>query len=75
VAADEQHAQSRIKPHHVVVGICVVVLAVFALANIDDVRVDFAFDTVRAPLVVVIFLCALLGFVIGWFIGRRRNDD
>ncbi|MEX1009053.1 MAG: LapA family protein [Acidimicrobiia bacterium] len=72
---DEQHAKSRIKPHHVVVAICALVLLVFALANIDDVRVDFVFETVRAPLVLVIVVCALLGFVIGWVVGRRRNDD
>ena len=44
------------------------VLLVFAILNIDDVRVDFAVDTVATPLVVVIALCALLGFV-GWFVG------
>ena len=73
--ADEQHTESRIKPHHIVVGICLVVLAVFALVNIDDVRVDFVFETVRAPLVLVIVVCALLGFVIGWVVGHRRHND
>jgi putative membrane protein len=73
--ADDQRAKSRIKPHHIVAAIGVVVLAVFALVNIDDVRVDFVADTVDAPLVLVIVVCALLGFLIGWIIGRRRNDD
>ena len=73
--ADEQRARSRIKPHHVVVAICVVVLAIFALVNVDDVSVDFVADTVDAPLVLVIVVCALLGFLIGWVVGHRRNDD
>ena len=73
--ADDQRAQSRIKPHHIVAAIGVVVLVVFALVNIDDVRVDFAVDTVDAPLVLVIVVCALLGFLIGWVVGHRRNDD
>jgi len=73
--ADDQRAQSRIKPHYIVVGICLGVLAVFALVNIDDVRVDFAVDTVDAPLVLVIVVSALLGFLIGWVIGRRRRTD
>ena len=75
---DEQHAersQNRLQPHHIVIAVCVVLLLLFAILNIDDVRVDFAVDTVAAPLVVVIALCALLGFVIGWFIGRRRRDE
>jgi uncharacterized integral membrane protein len=73
--ADEQRPQSRIKPRHVVVAICVVLLVVFAIVNVDDVSVDFAVDTVDAPLVLVIVVCALLGFLIGWVVGRRRNDD
>jgi uncharacterized integral membrane protein len=75
---DEQNAersQNRIQPHHIVIGVCAVVLVVFAILNLDKVRVHFAVDTVDAPLVVVIAICALLGFVIGWFIGRRSHND
>jgi uncharacterized integral membrane protein len=75
---DDQHAersQNRLQPHHIVIGVCLVVLLLFAILNIDDVRVDFAVDTVAAPLVLVIAICALLGFVIGWFVGRRRHRD
>ena len=68
------HSQNRIEPHHVVIGICLVVLLVFAILNTDEVAVDFVFDTVRAPLVALIAICALLGFAIGWFVGRRRHS-
>ena len=50
-------------------------LLVFAILNTDEVAVDFVFDTVRAPLVLLIAICALLGFAIGWFVGRRRHSD
>ena len=75
---DDQHAghsQNRLQPHHIVIGVCLVVLIIFAILNLDDVRVDFAFDTVDAPLVLLIAICALLGFVIGWFVGRRSNRN
>ena len=50
------------------------VLLVFALVNLDAVHVDFVFDRVDVSLIVVIALGAALGFVIGWFVGRRRNS-
>ena len=70
----DEHTESRIKPQYIVVAVCAVILLVFALLNTDEVHVDFLFDSVSAPLVVVIVLCALLGFVIGWFVGRRGRD-
>ena len=70
----DEHTESRIKPQYIVVAVCAVLLLVFALLNTDEVHVDFLFDSVSAPLVVVIVLSALLGFVIGWFVGRRRHD-
>jgi uncharacterized integral membrane protein len=57
----------------ITVAVIAVVLLVFALANLDDVPIDFVVDTVNAPLILVIVICAALGFVIGWFVGRRRN--
>ena len=72
--AEERNTESRIKPQYIVVAVCAVVLLVFALLNTDEARVDFLFDSVSAPLVLVIVVCALLGFVIGWFVGRRRHD-
>jgi uncharacterized integral membrane protein len=53
-----------------VVGI---VLILFAVLNTDDVGVDFIADTVSAPLILVIFLSALFGFVIGWLVRRHRG--
>jgi uncharacterized integral membrane protein len=57
----------------ITIAVIGIVLLVFALVNLENVRIDFVADDVRAPLVLVIVICAALGFVIGWFVGRR--DD
>ena len=71
---DDEKIDRGIGPMHVVVAICLVVLLVFALVNLNQVNVDFVFTSVDVSLIIVIALCAGLGFVIGWFVGRRRNN-
>lgn len=50
------------------------ILALWAFANTDEVAVDWLVDTTRGPLVVVIAISALLGFLLGavatWRQGR-----
>lgn len=50
------------------------VLALWAFANTDEVAVDWLVDTTRGPLIVVIAISALLGFLLGavatWRQGR-----
>jgi uncharacterized integral membrane protein len=50
------------------------VLALWAFANTDEVAVDWLIDTTRGPLIVVIAISALLGFLLGavatWRQGR-----
>lgn len=50
------------------------VLVLWAFANTDEVAVDWLVDTTTGPLVVVIAISALLGFVLGavatWRQGR-----
>jgi uncharacterized integral membrane protein len=58
----------------ITVAVVAVILLVFALVNLDDVPIDFVVDTVNAPLILVIVICAALGFVLGWFVGRRRDN-
>ena len=68
-------AQSRRAPSArvVLVSVAGTVLAVFALLNTDDVSVDWIFDSFGAPLIAVVAVSALLGFVIG-FVARGRRD-
>jgi uncharacterized integral membrane protein len=58
----------------ITVAVVAIILLVFALVNLDDVPIDFVVDTVKTPLILVIVICAALGFVLGWFVGRRRDN-
>jgi uncharacterized integral membrane protein len=59
----------------VVAVLVVAVLVVFAALNFRPVRVNFLVFTTRARVVTVILLAAVLGFVIGWFVGRPTRDE
>ena len=63
-------ATTGIGPQQILIGVLVLVLVVFAIANFDRVRVNFlVFDT-EARLITVIAVAGGLGFVIGWLVGR-----
>lgn len=57
----------------IAVGILAVLAAVFALANLDEVKVSFLFGSVHMPLIIVIVGCLLIGAAIGSFLTRRRS--
>jgi uncharacterized integral membrane protein len=57
------------------VGVAVVLLVWFALANLREVRIDFWVDNRQAPLILVIVISGLLGALIGALIMRRRNQE
>ncbi|HEX9504446.1 MAG TPA: LapA family protein, partial [Acidimicrobiia bacterium] len=48
----------------IALGVLAVILVLFALLNTHEVGVDWLFDTVSAPMIVVIGVSALLGFAI-----------
>ena len=56
----------------VVVAVAVVLLAWFALANLNRVRIDFWVFHRQAPLIVVIAISGLLGALITALIMRRK---
>ncbi len=55
------------------VGVAVVLLAWFALANLRSVRIDFWLINRQAPLILVILISGLLGALIGALAMRRRT--
>ena len=57
----------------VAVLVVVTVLAVWAIANRDDVQVDWIADTTTAPLNVVIGASAALGFILGLLVNCRHR--
>ena len=71
--SDQGSSSRRVNTGVILAGVLVVLLLVFALLNTKDVDVDFIIASLTAPLILVIVLCAVLGFIIGWFVGRRRR--
>ena len=59
----------------IVLGLLAVVLVVFALLNTHEVGVDWLFDTVSAPMILVIAVSAAIGFGMGAFIHRARTTS
>ena len=56
------------------VGILILVVVILAIANRTSVKVDFVVGDFKIPLFIVIVGSALIGWVIGWFMGRNRED-
>jgi uncharacterized integral membrane protein len=68
-------ARRRISVAQVLAIIAVILLVIFAIANSRPVNVNFLFFTARARVVTVIVLSAVLGFVIGYYVGRPGRAD
>jgi uncharacterized integral membrane protein len=60
----------------VIAGIGILIVLIFAIANLEDAKVDFVFTDVTLPLFFVIVGAALLGAIAGWLFSRHlhRND-
>lgn len=66
---------SRERARLIAVAILVAIAAVFAIANLDQVRVDLIFGSAKLPLIIVIVACLLIGVAIGAVLGRRGRKD
>jgi lipopolysaccharide assembly protein A len=64
-------ASKRDRARTIAVGILVALAAIFALVNLDEVRVHFLFGSAEMPLIFVIVGCLLIGAAIGAFLTRR----
>jgi len=71
----EARRRSGISVAQVLAAIAVILLVIFAIANSRRVDVNFLFFTSRARVVTVIVLSAILGFVIGYYVGRPGRAD
>lgn len=58
---------------YVIIGILVLIVVVLAIANSKKVKVDFVVADIRLPLFVVIVGSAVIGWIVGWFMGRTRD--
>lgn len=76
VAEDDRKGLDRRRQATLIgVGIAVVLLAWFAVANLRDVRIDFWVFNRQAPLILVIVISGLLGALIGALVTRRKGKD
>ena len=78
--ADPEVKAERRNPRDVARTAALVILAVlitlFAVLNLKDVKVNWIFGSGRAPLIIVIVISLLVGIVLTYFaerIGRRRR--
>jgi uncharacterized integral membrane protein len=59
----------------IAIGIFALILVVFAAANFKRVEVNFLLFTTRARVVTVILVAAVLGFIVGYFVGRPGRAE
>ena len=59
----------------VIIGVLILVVVILAIANSGKVTVDFVVGDIEMRLFLVIIGAALIGFVVGWFVGRNRTSD
>ena len=62
-----------ISPKLIVAAILVVVVVILAIVNSQDIKVDFVIADVTLPLFALIVGSALIGLIVGYFIGRREK--
>ena len=71
---EPRRTTSGIGPQQILIGLLVIVLVVFAIANFDRVRVNFVLFDTEARVVTVIAVAGALGFLIGWLVGRPSRQ-
>ncbi len=71
----EARRRSGISVAQVLAAIAVILLVIFAIANFEPVPVNFLLFSTTARVFTVIVVSALLGFVIGYYVGRPPRAD
>ncbi|MGZ8626238.1 MAG: hypothetical protein ACXWXK_06140 [Actinomycetota bacterium] len=62
-------------PRQVLIAVFAVVLIAFAIANFKFVEVNFLLFSTRARVVTVVAVAGVLGFLIGYIVGRPTRDQ
>ena len=52
------------------IAVLAILLTLFAVFNLNEVKVSYVFGSGRAPLIIVIVICVLFGILIGYFAER-----
>jgi uncharacterized integral membrane protein len=72
-ADDIGRTRPRMTGRHIAALILIGLLVVVAVLNLDDVSVDLIVGSVDLPLIAIIALSAIIGFLAGWLFFRRRE--
>jgi uncharacterized integral membrane protein len=71
VSSSDQRRKRREQARTAGLVILAVLITLFAVLNLDSVKVDWIFGSGQAPLIVVIVISLLVGIVITHFSERR----
>ena len=71
--ADGGGSGRSVSPKLIVAVVLVVIVVVLAIVNSKKVKVDFVLADVTLPLFVVIVGAAIVGLIVGYFLGRRER--
>ncbi|MEZ5211533.1 LapA family protein [Gordonia sp. (in: high G+C Gram-positive bacteria)] len=55
--------------------ILVILAIIFIATNTNDTPLTIGWVTINSPLWLTITVTVIVGFVIGWFVGRRGKSD
>jgi uncharacterized integral membrane protein len=69
-STDESKRQRRDRTRTVAITLLTIALAVFAVLNVNSVKVDWIVGSSHAPLIVVIAVSVLIGAALTW-LGER----
>ena len=64
---------NSVTPYRVIVGVLILLVIVFALLNSQSVTMHWILTTTQTPLFVILILFALIGLIVGFFLGRRSG--
>jgi uncharacterized integral membrane protein len=62
----------RFTPRQIIAIVLVVAALIFVFQNRAETRILFINATFQAPLWTVLLIMLIIGFIVGWFLGRRR---
>jgi uncharacterized integral membrane protein len=63
---------SRFTPHQIIAIVLGLAALIFVFQNREETEIRFLNGTFQAPLWTVLLILLLIGFIMGWFLQRRR---
>lgn len=72
-AAPGDDVLAFLKRYWVAIGLVIIAIA-FIVTNTNSADLTLGWVTVSSPLWLTLTVTVLVGFVVGWFVGRRQRD-